>query len=83
MPVYDDTMFAKIDSDTKVKILASGHYAGVYLPGAMSERVKQGHYYTKHILFTFSYTEFLSLIHQNITYPKCMIDTLTYWQYKL
>ena len=38
-------MFTKIDSDTQVKILASGHYVppphtGAYLTGAMSERVK-------------------------------------------
>ena len=44
MPHYYYTMFEKIDSDSQVKILASGHnvpppHAGVYLPGAMSERV--------------------------------------------
>jgi hypothetical protein len=45
MPVYYYAMFKKIDSDTQVKILASGHYvphphAGAHHPGAMSEKVK-------------------------------------------
>ena len=45
MPVYYYPIFEKSDSDTQVKIIASGHYvppphAGAYLPGAMSERVK-------------------------------------------
>ena len=48
-------MFNKIDSDTQVKIIASGHYVptphtGAHLPGAMSERVKV----ENQILFFFS-----------------------------
>ena len=46
IPVYYCTMFEQTNSDNQVKILVSGHYvppphAGVYLPGAMSERVNK------------------------------------------